>query len=147
MTWYGGDFLEKLLSTYCVSPAGRYLGMAPLSWVGTGCSALDGHAPTSVRTGRVGREFQIGEVAPERRAVRDLGGGAGTDGQDLVRPGQLSASFALSTLASMFAFTSWRMVEAELYTHAQPPTAKLGAGRSASARAEFRRLTRETVRA
>ena len=30
-------------------------------------------------------------------------------------------------------------------THAQPPVAKLGAGRSASARAEFMRLTRETV--
>ena len=37
------------------------------------------------------------------------------------------------------------MVEAELYTHAQPPTANLDTGRSASTRAEFRRLTRETV--
>ena len=26
------DILEKLLSTYCVSPAGRYLGMSLLSW-------------------------------------------------------------------------------------------------------------------
>ena len=47
----------------------------------------------------------------------------------------------------MLAFTPWRMVEAELCTHAQPPTANLGTGRSALARAEFRRLTRETVRA
>ena len=39
------------------------------------------------------------------------------------------------------------MVEAELYTYAQPPTAKLGAGRSASVKAEFLLLTRETVRA
>ena len=39
-------------------------------------------------------------------------------------PVQLSASLALSTLASVFAFTPWRMVEAELYTHAQPPVAK-----------------------
>ena len=38
------------------------------------------------------------------------------------------------------------MAEAELYTHAQPPTVKLGAGRSASARAEFLRLKWETVR-
>ena len=44
-------------------------------------------------------------------------------------------------------FTPWRMVEADLYTQAQPPTANLGAGRSASVRAEFRRLTRKTVRA
>ena len=47
----------------------------------------------------------------------------------------------------MLAFTPWRMVEAELCTHAQLPTANLGAGRSASAKAEFRRSTRETVRA
>ena len=47
----------------------------------------------------------------------------------------------------MFAFTPWRMVEAELYTHAQPPTAKLVAQRRASAMAEFLWLTRETVRA
>ena len=39
------------------------------------------------------------------------------------------------------------MVEAELPTHAQPTTAKLGAGRSASVRAEFLRITRETMRA
>ena len=63
------------------------------------------------------------------------------------RPVQLSASLALSTLALVFAFTPWRMVEAELYTYAQPPVAKLGDERSESARAEFLRLTRETVRA
>ena len=40
----------------------------------------------------------------------------------------------------MLAFTPWRMVEAELYTQAQLPTAKLGVGCSASARAEFRRF-------
>ena len=34
------------------------------------------------------------------------------------------------------------MVEAELYTHAQPLTANLGVGRSASARAKFQRSTR-----
>ena len=39
------------------------------------------------------------------------------------------------------------MVEAELYIHAQPPTAKLGAGRNASVMAKFLRLTRETLRA
>ena len=53
-------------------------------------------------------------------------------------PVQLSASLAMGTLASVFAFTPWRMVEAELYTHPQPPTVNLGARRSTSARAEFR---------
>ena len=28
----GGGFLEKLLSTYCVNPAGKYFGMSPRSW-------------------------------------------------------------------------------------------------------------------
>ena len=32
VTRYGGDFLEKLLRTYCVSPAGRHLGMSLLPW-------------------------------------------------------------------------------------------------------------------
>ena len=95
----------------------------------------------SVKTRRVGREIQIQEVAPERRAVRGLGGGAGTDGQDLFGPVQLNASLFLSSFASVIAFAPWRMVEAELYTHAQQPTVKLGAGRSASARAEFLRIT------
>ena len=65
----------------------------------------------------------------------------------LYGPVQFSASLALTTLASVFAVTPWRMVEAELYTHSQSPAAKLGTGRSASARAEFLRLTREAVRA
>ena len=65
----------------------------------------------------------------------------------LYGPVQLSASLALSTLASVLAFTTWRMVEAERFTHAQPPTVKLGTGRSASARAELLWLTWETVRA
>ena len=76
------------------------------------------------------------EVASEQPSARILSG-----------PVKLSASLALNTLASVLAFTPWRMVEAELYTQAQPPVAKLGAGRSASARAELLRLTRETMRA
>ena len=47
----------------------------------------------------------------------------------------------MSTLASVLAFTPRRMLEAELYTHAQPPTANLGAGHSASARSKFWRST------
>ena len=68
--------------------------------VGTGFAALDGHTPTSVRTGQVGREIQIDEVAPERRTVRGLGGGAGTDGQDLVRARPVKREFGLEYLGA-----------------------------------------------
>ena len=66
--------------------------------VGAGFAALDGHAPTSVRTGQVGRDIQIEEVAPERRTVRGLGGGAGTDCQDLVRARPVKREFGLEYL-------------------------------------------------
>ena len=67
--------------------------------VGAGFAALDGHTPTSVRTGHVGRGIQIGEVAPERRTVRGLGGGAGTDCQDLVRARSVKHEFGPEYLA------------------------------------------------
>ena len=66
--------------------------------VGTGFAALDAHTPTSVRTGQTGREIQIEEVSPERRTVRGLGGGAGTDGQDLVRARPVKREFGLEYL-------------------------------------------------
>ena len=115
--------------------------------VGAGFAALNGHTQTTVRTGHDRRQIQIEEVAPERRTVRGLGGGAGTACQDLVRARPVKREFVLESLASVFAFTPWRMAEAELYTHVQPTVAKLGAGRSASARAESLRSTRGTVRA
>ena len=67
--------------------------------VGIEFAALDGHTPTSVRTGQVGREILIEEVAPERRTVRGLGGGAGTDGQDLVRARPVKREFGLEYLS------------------------------------------------
>ena len=66
--------------------------------VGAGFAAVDGHTPTSVRTGKVGREIQIEEVAPERRTVRDLGDEAGTDCQDLVRARPVKREFGLEYL-------------------------------------------------
>ena len=66
--------------------------------VGAGFAALDGLTPTSVRTGQVGRGIQIEEVAPERRTVRGLGGGAGTDCQDLVRVRPFKCEFGLEYL-------------------------------------------------
>ena len=59
----------------------------------------------------------------------------------------MSESLALRTLPSVSGFAPWRMVAAVLYTHAQPPTANLGTGRSASERAGLRWFTRATVRA
>ena len=118
--------------------------------VGAGFAVLDGHTPTSVRTGQVGREIQTEEVAPQRRTVRGLGGGANTDCQDLVwaRPVKrefgreyLGVGVRLHTLAD----GGGRAVPPSPTT--RPPVAKVGAGRSASARMEFLRLTRETVRA
>ena len=99
MTWYGGELLEKLLSTYSVSPAGWYLGMSPLSWgLAQGFVAIDGHTSTSVRTGEVGREIIIEEVAHERRTVRGLGGGVGTACQNLVRARLDKREFGLEYL-------------------------------------------------
>ena len=66
--------------------------------VGTEFAALDDHTPTSVRTGQVGREIQIQEVAPERRTVRGLGGEARTDCQDLVRAWPVKREFGLEYL-------------------------------------------------
>ena len=66
--------------------------------VGAGVAALDGHTPTSVRAGQVGREIQLGEVAPKRRTVRGLGGGTGTDCQDLVRARPVKREFGLECL-------------------------------------------------
>ena len=78
--WYGVDFLEKMLSTYCVSPAGRYLGMSLLSWgLAQGFAASYYHEPASIRTGQVGREILIEEATAERRAVRGVGREAGTN--------------------------------------------------------------------
>ena len=52
----------------------------------------------SVRTEKVGREIIIKEVAPKRRAVRGLGGGAGTDSQDLVRARKVRFEVGLECL-------------------------------------------------
>ena len=66
--------------------------------VGAGFGALDGHTPTSVRTGQVGTEIQIEEVAFEQRAVRGLGGGAGTDCEDLVQGHPVKREFGAEYL-------------------------------------------------
>ena len=105
--------------------------------VGPGFAALDGHTATNVRTGRVGREIQIKQVASERRTVRGLAAEQGKTARILCGTIQLSASLASSTLASVLIFTPWLMIEAEMYTHAQPSTGTLGVGRSASVRAEI----------
>ena len=62
--------------------------------VGAWLAALNRHTPASVRTGKLGREVQI-EVAPEWRAVRGLGGGAGAESQDLVRARPVKREFGL----------------------------------------------------
>ena len=103
--------------------------------------------PTSVQTRQVKREIQIKEVSPERRAVRGLGGGAGINGQDLLWPRPVKREYGLEYLGVSVRLHTLADGRTELHTHAQQPTGKFGAGRSTSARAEFLRLTRETVRA
>ena len=71
----------------------------------------------------------------------------GTNCEDFLRAHLVKRKFGLEYLGVRVSLPPWRMVEEEFYTQAQPPTANLGAGRSASTRAEFRRLTRERVRA
>ena len=66
--------------------------------VGAGFVAFNRHTPTSIRTGQVGREVQIEEVAPEWRAVRGLGGGAGADSQDLAGARPVKREFGLEHL-------------------------------------------------
>ena len=63
-----------------------------------GLEAFNLHTPTSILTGQIGREIQIEEVASEWRAVRGLGGGAGTDCQDLVRGRPVKLEFSLEHL-------------------------------------------------
>ena len=82
----------------------------------TGLAAFYRHTPASIQTGQVGREIQVGEVIPERGVVGVSAEEQGPTARTLKGPVQLSASLALSTLASVLAFTPWRMVEAELYT-------------------------------
>ena len=87
-----GKFVEHVLR----QPRRYVFGHVPaVVGVGAGFAALVGHTPTSVRTGQVGRGMQIGEVTSERRTVRSLGGGAGTDCQDLVRTRPFKREFGL----------------------------------------------------
>ena len=69
--------------------------MSPLSW---GLAAFNRHTPTSVRTRQVGWKVQIEEIAPEWRAIRGLGGGAGADSQDPVRARPATREFGLEHL-------------------------------------------------
>ena len=90
--------MEKLLRTYCVSPAGRYLGMSLLS-----CGLAQG-LQRSIATRR--RASQPGrlegrskdEVIPEWRTVRGLSRGAGANGQHFVRARPVKCKFGLEYL-------------------------------------------------
>ena len=58
----GFFFFVKLLSTYCVIPSGRYLGMPPRSWgLVQGFDVLDGDAAVRIRARHVCGEVQIKE--------------------------------------------------------------------------------------
>ena len=90
-----GKFVEHVLCQPRLWAFGR---VPAIVGVGAGFAALDIHTPTSVRTGRVGREIHIEEVAPERRTVWGLGVGAGTASQNLVRARPVKREFGLKYL-------------------------------------------------
>ena len=70
---------------------------------------------------------------------------AGSTARILKGPFQLRDSFVLSTVASVSFLAPWRMVEAELYTQAQPPTLKGGEVERTAIMGAFRRCRREVV--
>ena len=78
-TWYGGDFFETMLSTYYVSPAGRYLGISLLSCgLAQGlCSVLSPHAGKHLnRAGRKrspngGGYYRVASRRGSRQRIRD----------------------------------------------------------------------------
>ena len=110
------------------------------------CSARSPHAGEHPnRAGRKGGPIE--EVVPEWRAVRDLGRRTGTNCQDFVRVSPVKRKFSLEYLGVRVGFHTLANGGSRA-VHACPTThGDLGVRRSASARAEFRRLTRETVRA
>ena len=82
---YGGDFLENLLSTYFVSPAGIYFGMSP-------CGRGGWHRACSVVPKRAGehprracrRVDPIQELSAEWGAVRGVSGVTGANCKDFI---------------------------------------------------------------
>ena len=91
--------LGKTIDHELRQPRRKVLGHVPaVVGVGAGLAAFNCLTPTSVRTGQVGREVQIEEVATEWRAVRGLGGGAGADSHDLVRARPVKREFGLEHL-------------------------------------------------
>ena len=139
--------MKKLPSTYCVNPAGKFLGMSPRSW---------GLAQGLHRLTETRRRASVPEMSEGRSKYRSLAPGREPSGvsaekqgpttRNLWAPVQLSESLALRTLASACVFAPRWTVAVVLYTHAQSQTVNSGTGRSSSEGAEFRRSTRETVR-
>ena len=140
--------MEKMLRTYCVSPAGRYFGMPLLLWrLVQGLQRSLATRRRASEPSRSEREVQIEEVIPEWRAVRGLGNGAAPNCQDFGRARPVQRKFGLEYLGVRVSLHTLADGERRV-VHPCPTThGELGAGCSASARAEFRRLMREPVRA
>ena len=93
------ELLGKIIEHILRQPGRQVFGHVPaVVGVGAGFAAFSRHTPTGVRTGQVGREVQIEEVALEWRAVRGLRGGAGTDCQNFVRARPVKRKFGLEHL-------------------------------------------------
>ena len=81
VTWYVGDFSERLLNTCCINPTGKYFGIYIATVVGidTGLAALNRYAPASFSAGHIGRMIHIQELGPGRKSVRGVRSGAGAN--------------------------------------------------------------------
>ena len=86
-------------------------------------------------------------LSPRGRPSGVSAAGAGPTAIILKGPVQFSESFSLRILLSAPFRSPWRIVAAVLYTQTHPPADYWGRRRRASERAEFRPLTRATVRA
>ena len=94
-----GEFLGIIVEHILRQPR-RYVlwHVTAVVGVGTGLAAFYRHTPASIRTGQVGRKVQIELVIAERRAVRGVGRGAGTNCEDFVRARPVKRKFGVEYL-------------------------------------------------
>ena len=124
--WYGGDFLEKLLSTYCVNPAGKYFGMSPWSWgLVEGLQRCTETRRRASAPGMSELRSKYRSLVPSGEPSRVSAWVLGPIARTLLGPFQVSESLALRTLASVSVFAPWRVVATVLYTHTQRPKTNL----------------------
>ena len=117
-----GKIAERLL----FSPTGKYLDMSLLSWrLALGLQRSIATRRRAPEPGKLEGRSNKRRLPPSGEPSGVSTAEQGSTARNLYGPVQLVASLSLSMLASVLASTSWRVEEAELYTHAQLPAEKL----------------------